>query len=165
MLGADRLLAIIPARGGSKGIRRKNLQDLGGHPLVAWPILVAAAVSRVDRIIVSTEDSEIAAAARTYGAEVFDRSADLASDTARVFEVLLDLRERLGAEGEQARYVALLEPTAAFRSPAMIDDCLDLLARGHDSVTTFRACRTNPHRAWTLDGPAPAPFLPDGNPW
>ena len=70
MLNGKRVIAVIPARGGSKSIPGKNIRPLGGKPLLAWSIEVARAVTEIDRIIVSTDDREIAAVGRSYGAEV-----------------------------------------------------------------------------------------------
>ena len=166
MIGAERVIAIVPARGGSKGIPRKNLADLGGHPLIAWPIIIAARTPCIDRIIVSTDDPEIAAAARRYGAEIADRRAELATDTAGVFEVVLDLRGRLREAGEAARVCVVLEPTSPFRTPNMVDACARPVAAGlADSAATFRPCRTNPHRAWRLSGDVPNPFLENAKSW
>ena len=83
MLDGERVLAVIPARGGSKGVPRKNVLDLGGKPLVAWSIETALAVDEIDRTIVSTDDDEIAGVARRYGAEVYLRPAHLSTDSAR----------------------------------------------------------------------------------
>ena len=79
---AARVLAVIPARGGSKGIPRKNIRPIGGKPLVAWSIEAARASNRVDRVVVSTDDPEIAAVAHRFGAEVIDRPAEISGDSA-----------------------------------------------------------------------------------
>jgi N-acylneuraminate cytidylyltransferase len=166
MTKTERVLAIVPARGGSKGIKRKNLQELGGHPLVSWPLQVAARTSGIDRIVVSTDDDEIAAVARSYDADVDMRPAHLATDSAAVFDVLLDLRERLRQVGEDARLCVLLEPTSPFRSPELIAKCLSRLTEGgFDSSATFCECRTNPHRAWTITDGVIDNFIPGANPW
>src|SRR3954470_6718470 len=90
MSGSDRYyLGIVPARGGSKGIPRKNVLPLGGKPLIAHTIHAARAASRVARVVVSTDDDEIAAVALRYGAEVVRRPADLATDTASSEAALL----------------------------------------------------------------------------
>ena len=76
------IVAVIPARGGSKGVPRKNLREVGGVPLVVRAIRSAQAAASVDRVVVSTDDAEIAAVAFAAGADVVDRPADLAGDTA-----------------------------------------------------------------------------------
>ena len=84
MIDGRRVIALTPARGGSKSVPYKNLHPLGGKPLLAWPIETAKATAAIDRVIVSTDDDRIANAALQLGAEVYRRSAELASDTAVV---------------------------------------------------------------------------------
>lgn len=166
MIGAERIVAFIPARGGSKGIPRKNLADLGGHPLIAWSIACARRAGCMDRILVSTDDPQIAEASKGYGAELMMRDAHLATDTAGVFEVALDLFERLRREGETAHTLVALEPTAPFRTPEMIASCATLVAKGQaDSAATFRPCHTHPFRAWQLPDDRPQPFIEGATPW
>src|SRR5882672_7638840 len=112
-----RNIAIIPARGGSKGVPRKNIRDLAGKPCIVWTIELARSLPEIARTIVSTDDEEIAAVARAAGAEVYMRPAHLATDTAMVIDALRDLRQRLQSEGETADCYTLLEPTAALRTP------------------------------------------------
>jgi N-acylneuraminate cytidylyltransferase len=89
MITGKSVLAIIPARGGSKGLPGKNIKELCGKPLIAWTIEQAKSCSDIDRIVVSTDDSEIAEIAKKYGAEVpFIRPAELASDTASTIDVI-----------------------------------------------------------------------------
>src|SRR5436309_11175411 len=90
MYKGKRVLALIPARGGSKGIPRKNVREFLGKPLIAWSIEQALASERIDRLIVSTEDEEIAAVSRQFGAEVpFMRPAEFAADVSPVSEAIL----------------------------------------------------------------------------
>lgn len=165
MIGDNRVVAIIPARAGSKAVPKKNLYDLGGKPLLAWPIEVAKATPEIDRIIVSTDGDEIAAAARAHGAEVIRRPDALATDTAIVADMLRHHIALLRAEGETARYMLLLEPTSPFRLPKDISACLRLLEEGYDSAATFMEPQLNPHRAWRIEGDAVVPFIPGANPW
>lgn len=166
MIGSERCIAVIPARGGSKSVPLKNLHDLGGKPLLQWPIEVARATPELDRIIVSTDHDRIAEAALTLGAEVARRPAELASDTAIVADVLRDLIATLRAEGETARYLVLLECTAPFRLPQDIRACLSRLHdEGLDSVATFMDAHLNPHRAWTIEDGRPRPFIEGAVPW
>jgi CMP-N-acetylneuraminic acid synthetase len=131
-----RVLGIIPARGGSKGIPRKNIKLLCGKPLIAYTIDAAARSTRLTRTIVSTEDTEIADVARSLGADVpFLRPRDLADDTTPTLPVVLHAIETLEAEGESYDAVCLLQPTSPLRRPEDIDGCIDLLeASGSDSV-------------------------------
>jgi CMP-N,N'-diacetyllegionaminic acid synthase len=159
-------MAVIPARGGSRSIPRKNLVLLGGRPLLTWSIDAARAVPAIGRIVVSTEDDAIAQVARHDGAEVDARPAALATDDAVVIDVLRELLARLTAAGELPRTVVLLEPTCPLRSPTDIVHCLDLLDDDAvDSVATFTSAALNPVRAWRLDRQRPVTFIPDVNPW
>jgi len=117
------VVAVIPARGGSKALPRKNILPLAGKPLLAHSILAARAAKRVDRTLVSTDDAEIAAIARTWGAEVpFTRPAELATDEASTEAVLqhaLAWLER--EEGARVEIVVLLEATSPLRAPGLVD--------------------------------------------
>lgn len=122
------VLAIIPARGGSKGIPRKNLAPLGGKPLLVWTIEAALEAELVGRVAVSTEDAQIAQVAAQTGAEVIPRPADLAQDHTHTEPVLVHALEYLRArEGYQPEVVALLQPTTPLRGAAVIDRGLRLL--------------------------------------
>ncbi|MEI6725843.1 MAG: acylneuraminate cytidylyltransferase family protein [Actinomycetes bacterium] len=166
MLDGERVLAVIPARGGSKGVPRKNVLDLGGKPLVAWSIETALVVDEIDRTIVSTDDDEIAGVARRYGAEVYLRPAHLSTDSALVIDALRDLMETLRAEAETGRVMVLLEPTCPFRSPADVRDCVaGVVGGGRDSMAAFKEADLNPHRAWTVVDGRPAAFIAGADPW
>ncbi|HEX9639340.1 MAG TPA: acylneuraminate cytidylyltransferase [Acidobacteriota bacterium] len=122
------ILAIIPARGGSKGVPRKNLRAIGGKPLVAHSIEQALQASLVNRVIVSTDDASIAAVARDYGAEVIDRPAEISGDGASsesaLLHVLQTLRQREGLEPE---LVVFLQATSPLRRAADIDAAIEML--------------------------------------
>jgi CMP-N-acetylneuraminic acid synthetase len=118
------VVAVIPARGGSKGLPRKNILPLAGKPLLAHTILDARAARRVDRTLVSTDDPEIAEVARGWGAEVpFVRPAALATDHATTEAVLQHALGWLERE-ERARIdaIVLLEATSPFRAPGLVDE-------------------------------------------
>lgn len=160
------IIAVIPARGGSKSIPRKNIVDLGGRPLLAWSIAVAREVPDIERIIVSTDDDEIAGVASANGAEISMRPPALATDEALVIDTLRDLIERLSAEGNAPRIMILLEPTCPLRSRGDIEACLQWLQDDTvDAVATFKPAELNPMRAWRIENGQPTPFLPDANPW
>lgn len=162
-----RVVALVPARGGSKGIPGKNLRLLGGRSLLAWTLDVARRVPAVEAVYVSTDDAAIAREARRRGGEVLERPAELASDES---PVILTLRHHLGAwrsGGRLPRIVVLLQPTSPFRSPGDVEACLRRIERdGCDSAATFRAAGTHPSHAWRLDADGLArPFLEDGDTW
>lgn len=119
-------LAIIPARGGSKGIPRKNIKSIAGKPLIAWSIEQALASKLIDRVVVSTEDNEIAEVAMKYGADVpFRRPVELANDTAATEPSLVHALEWLGQhEGYLPDNVVLLQATSPVRRPDAIDRAL-----------------------------------------
>lgn len=146
-----RVLGLIPARGGSKGIPRKNLVDVGGMPLIAHSIIPALRAKRLSRLIVSTDDKEIAAVAREYGAEVpFMRPAELASDDAKTLPVVQ--HALLAMEKEEGRVydaVALLQPTTPLRTTEDIDDGIELLlATGSGSVVSV--VDVGPHHPYRM---------------
>jgi len=166
MLDGERVIAVIPARGGSKAVPHKNIVPLGGKPLIVWSIEVARSVECIDRVIVSTDDEAIGAVARAHGAEVYPRPPHLATDTALVIDALRNLIETLRAEGEVGRVMVLLEPTCPFRSRNDVTACIEALVRsGKDSVATFKPADLNPHRAWVIEDGKPSPFISGANPW
>jgi N-acylneuraminate cytidylyltransferase len=132
-----RSLGVVPARGGSKGVPRKNIRLLAGKPLIAWTIDAALAAKRLTRVVLSTDDEEIAQVARALGADVpFVRPADLSSDAARAIPVLQHALAACEAAGD-APYdaVVMLQPTTPFRTAADLDGALELLEKsGADSV-------------------------------
>jgi CMP-N-acetylneuraminic acid synthetase len=149
-----RALAIVPARGGSKGIPRKNLRELAGHPLLAWSIAAAEAAETVGRIIVSTDDAEIAEVAREYGAETpFLRPAALAADETRDLPVFQHALAWLAEhEGERPDVVVHLRPTSPLRRAADIDRAVRALAADPlaDAVRSVCAPFQNPYKMWRL---------------
>ena len=128
-------LAVIPVRGGSKGIPRKNLREVGGKPLVVWTIEQALDAQARMRVVVSTEDAEIAQVARAAGAEVIDRPAELAQDTTATEPVVLHVLETLAGQGYEPDHVMLLQATSPVRRPGTIDRALaQALDTGVDSL-------------------------------
>lgn len=133
-------LAIIPARGGSKGIPRKNIKHLAGKPLISWSIEAALTSPLVDRIIVSTDDEEIAGIAIKSGANVpFLRSAEFATDTATSLDVVLDLLDSLKTkEDYEPDFILLLQPTSPLRTSADIQAVMSLqMQKGADAIVSF----------------------------
>lgn len=131
-------LAVIPARGGSKGLPRKNIALVAGDPLIVHTIRAALAAATVDRVVVSTDDAEIAETARSAGAEVVLRPARLAGDDSPTEDALLHVLEELGADPE---LIVTLEPTSPLRTPELIDACVHL-AREHDADTVITVTET-----------------------
>ncbi|MFK4835876.1 cytidylyltransferase domain-containing protein [Microbacterium sp. ZW T2_14] len=135
------VVAIIPARGGSKGIPRKNLQRVGGVPLVARAIEAARRCPALDRVVVTTDDAEIAAVAAEWGAEVVDRPVDLSGDEARSETALLHALETLEARKLDVSVVAFLQATSPFIDVEALTAAVQLVrSRRRDSV--FSAVET-----------------------
>jgi YrbI family 3-deoxy-D-manno-octulosonate 8-phosphate phosphatase len=155
MVDRPEVLAIIPARGGSKGIPRKNIREFAGYPLIAYSIEAGRAAEMVTRTIVSTDDEEIAEVARCYGAEVpFLRPEELAQDRTLdlpVFEHALRWLEE--KEGYKPDVVVQLRPTSPVRPPALVGDAVRLLLQRPeaDSVRGVVPAGQNPHKMWRID--------------
>lgn len=149
------VLAIIPARGDSKSIPRKNIRPLAGHPLIAYSIAAGLQASQVERVIVSTDDLEIASVARSYGADVpFMRPSHLAGDEVAdlpVFEHALDWLER--NEGYKPDVVVQLRPTSPLRPLSCVDGAISALTNDHtaDSVRGVTPSGQNPYKMWQMD--------------
>ena len=157
------VLGIIPARGGSQSIPRKNLVPLGGRPLIAYTCEAALAARRLDRVIVSTDDLEIARVAQALGAEVpFLRPEALAADTVPMIDVLRHaVRSLEDRDGYRADIVVLLQPTSPLRQARHIDETVDLLLRtGADSVVSVVEVphQFTPGSLLRLDGERLAPY-------
>ena len=139
------VLGVVPARGGSKGVSGKNLRRLAGEPLLVHTLRSALAATLLDRLVVSTDDADIAAEARAAGVEVVDRPAELATDTARTEPVLLHAADALAAaDGVAADWIVTLEPTSPLRTAALIDHCIALALREQPgAVITVTETRDN----------------------
>ncbi|MDD5554433.1 MAG: acylneuraminate cytidylyltransferase family protein, partial [Patescibacteria group bacterium] len=151
MKNKERVIAIIIARGGSKSIPRKNVLPLQGKPLVAWPIDLAKSVSRIDRVIVSTDNDEISAIAKKHGAEVpFKRPAELSTDEVPTLPVLQHCVKYLE---EQENYkpdiVLLLYPTMPFLKKERIEEALNLF--GKTKCSSIVSVTKDKGRFWKLD--------------
>ncbi len=161
-----RVLLVIPARGGSKAILRKNLAPVGGKPLIAYAIANALAAAAVDDVVVSTEDDEIASTASALGASVpFRRPSELATDAVSLIPVVAHAAEAMAKSGAPADLVASLQPTAPMLAPATIDHAVRLcLESGCDSVCTVRRVDHNhPYRIQSLaPGGRLVPLIPEG---
>lgn len=147
------VLAIIPARGGSKRIPRKNIADFHGKPVIAWAIESAKKAGSVSRVLVNTDDEEIRDIAIRFGAEVpFLRPPELAHDTMAIEPVLIDTLARLKElEGYEPDAIALLMPTNPMRTPDVIDQAVALFEKsGADSVVAVTEARANNNPHWIL---------------
>jgi CMP-N-acetylneuraminic acid synthetase len=158
-----RTLGVIPARGGSKGIARKNLRMLAGRPLLAYTADAVRASRRLTRTVVSTDDGEIAEGARGCGLDVpFLRPAELAGDATPMLPVLQHAVGMLRAAGFAPDAVVLLQPTSPLRRGEHIDAAIDMLeTSGADSVVSVVDVphQFNPVSVLRLEGDRLVPFL------
>lgn len=164
MIAGKSVLAIIPARGGSKGVPRKNIRNVGGKPLIAWTIEEAKKSKYIDRLILSSEDDEIISVAKLYGCEVpYKRPTEWAQDDTPGIKPVIHAIETLP---EKYDYVILLQPTSPLRKAEDIDSSIALCNK-----ESAKACVTvtepdkSPFWMYTLDSKNKiSPMLPlDGN--
>lgn len=149
------VLAVIPARGGSKGIPRKNLVDVKGMPLVAHSILHGLAAKSVSRVVVSSEDDEILETAKKYGAEALERPVELAGDEVLDYPVFRHCLETLAkASGYRPQYIVHLRPTAPYRKTEWIDAAVAALQTSEeaDSIRSVSEPAAHPYRIFRIDG-------------
>lgn len=140
------VLALIPARGGSKRLPRKNVLPLAGEPLIAWSIRAALAARHVDAVVVSTDDEEIAAVALAHGAQVHRRPAALAADDTPSLPVFVDA---LLAHQPAADIVLALQPTSPFRTAAQLDEAVQsLVDQSADALIGVSKAKLGPE--WQL---------------
>ena len=134
-----KVLAIIPARGGSKGIPGKNLVDIGGKPLIAYSIQTAMASGWINRVVVSTEDDTIARISRQWGAEIpFKRPMSLAGDRALLGDAVNSTIDMLRDQNYVPDIFVVLFPTHPFRPPQLVNALIERLLEGHKAVYTIK---------------------------
>lgn len=141
-----KVLVIIPARGGSKGIPHKNIKPLNGKPLIHYTIDVARGIVKDEDICVSTDDADIIKCVEDYGLKVpFVRPAELATDTAGTYEVLLHALDFYEKQGKEYDVVLLLQNTSPFRSVQHVKEALELYRSDIDMVVSVNETKTNPY--------------------
>jgi N-acylneuraminate cytidylyltransferase len=171
MPGAPSVIALIPARAGSKRILNKNIRPLRGHPLIAYTIAAARQSGVFSRVIVSTDSEEIAAVARHHGAEVpFLRPATMAGELSPDIEWLEYLLRELARLGQATECFSLLRPTSPFRQPATIRRAWQQFCAvpEADSLRAVELCKQHPGKMWRMGDPWMMPLLDDGGcrpPW
>lgn len=143
------ILAIIPARGGSKGIPRKNIKLLKGKPLIYYTIKAALDSKYINRVILSTEDKEIADIAKGYGAHVVKRPIELAQDETKTAPVLVDVINKLKEKNYYPDVVVLLQATCPLRDAKKLDETIEVFLNNPecDSVFTVKKIGTT-HALW-----------------
>ena len=141
---SKKVLALIPARGGSKGLPRKNVLPAGDRPLIAWTISAANGSKIIDRVVLSSEDDEIILTAKKWGCDVpFRRPADLASDTANSIDVVLHALDQL----PEFEYIILLQPTSPLRTTEDIDAAFSLM-RANGAPSCVSVCEVEQSPYW-----------------
>lgn len=148
MINGKKILALIPARGGSKGVPRKNVKILGGKPLIAWTIEAANQSKYIDRVILSSEDEEIIEVAKKWGCDVpFIRPKKLSQDDTPSMEVILHAIEQVKGYD----YVVLLQPTSPFRTTEDIDKCIEkCIENNQKSCVSIVEVSENPYWMYTV---------------
>lgn len=143
------IYAIITARGGSKGVPRKNVRMLAGKPLIAHTILSALQCAKINRCIVSTEDAEIKEVSIKWGAQVIDRPVELAKDTSLSRDVVKHVLETLAFQKELSDYFVLLQPTSPLRTATHIMESIELLlhSKGCNCVVSMTEAEHHPYKS------------------
>jgi len=142
------ILALTPARGGSKGLPRKNVKLLRGKPLIAWTIEEAKKSAYIDKIVVSTDDNEISRVSRKYGAEVpFIRPKKLANDNAKTIDVALHAINRLESDGLVYDLILVLQPTSPLRTAGDVDEAVKLFFL-KDAKAVLSVCEAEYNPCW-----------------
>ena len=159
------ILAIIPARAGSKGIKDKNIIDLNGKPLIAHSIEVGLKSKYINKVVVSTDGEEIAKVAKEYGAQVpFLRPKYLASDTAKTIDSVIHCIEMLKRQGEEYDYMVLLQPTQPLRQAWHIDEAIELiLEKDEEALVSVSKVKDHPILMRTIDSNGYAINLLEGS--
>lgn len=148
MINNNKVLAIIPARGGSKGLPHKNILPLCGKPLINYTIEAALKSEYIDTIMVSTDDEEIANLAKQAGAEIpFLRPSYLATDTATSFDVIINCLKWYRNQGENYHYFILLQPTSPLRTDEDINAAFELL-KNKNAKAIVSVCESDHHPYW-----------------
>lgn len=147
------ILSIIPARGGSKGILRKNIKKILDKPLIAYTIEASLKSKYITRTILSSEDDEILEIAKEYGSQTMKRPIELAQDTTKTIPVMIDVVNKLALEGYKPDYVVLLQPTCPLRDENYIDSAFEYYfeaeKQGYDSCFSAFSSGTT-HAKWKI---------------
>lgn len=145
-INKEKLLIVIPARGGSKGVPGKNIKELDGKPLIQYTIDAARKIASDNHIIVSTDDQEIKYVVEKFGLKVpFLRPVELATDTSGSYEVLLHALNFYEMENSTPEYIILLQPTSPFRNEDHIKQALELYETNLDMIVSVKETASNPY--------------------
>lgn len=160
-----KILAIVPARAGSKGIKDKNIIGLNGKPLIAYSIEAGLKSKYINKVLVSTDGEDIAKLAKEYGAEVpFLRPKHLSSDTAKTIDCVIHCIQELKNKGEKYDYIVLLQPTQPLRQAWHIDESIELIIKkDEDTLVSVSKVKEHPILVRTLDESGHAINLLEGS--
>lgn len=155
-----KIICIIPARGGSKGVLKKNIKLIKGEPLISYTIKSAIQSKMLDKIIVSTEDEEIASISKHYGAEIINRPEKLSEDATPTEPVIIHAVSVLESEGYKPDIVVTLQPTSPLRNANQIDEAIcKIFSEDGDSVISLKEVREHPYKMKRIERGRVVPFL------
>lgn len=155
-----KIVAFIPARGGSKGVKLKNLHYLGKKPLLLWTINSAKKEKIFDRIYVSSENEKILKLAKKNKVEIHKRPKEFAGDKTTIFETIKNFEDSLKKKDYKPYIIFILEPTSPFRKIGILKRCLNILLKKNlDSIATFVKSKTHPYRIWKIKKNRPSTYL------
>ena len=146
---SEKLTAVIPARGGSKGVPRKNIKLLHNHPLISYSIMVCEMSDLIDKVVVSTDDDEIAEVAESYGAEILKRPDEYAQDNSTDWQVINHF-----FQSYEVNDVVYLRPTTPLRNPDNMDECIEFYFENRDRMSGLRSMHELPecpYKVFKLD--------------
>ena len=147
---SDRFPALIPARGGSKGVPRKNIKLLNGHPLLSYAIMACKMSALIDRVVVSTDDNEIADIAALYGAEILERPAEYAQDSSTCWQVINHFFQSYNVDD-----AVYLRPPTPLRNPDKMDDCIRFYLKNRSRMSGLRSMHElpeSPYKVFKIEG-------------
>ncbi len=165
MINKKSIIAIIPARGGSKGVPGKNLKELAGLPLIDHTILFAIDSGVFDRIIISSDADEICSRAKEYNIDAIKRPSHLAEDNSLVVDAIKYTVNVLEQDNFKPDYIFLLEPTSPLRNKTELKAAINALDKGYDSVASLCETATPPSRIWVINDSIVKPLLEEVNPF
>ena len=165
MKNKENIMILIPARGGSKTVKKKNLFLLNGKPLIYWTIKYAMRFGEVNKIFVSSDDNLIISNAKKLGVQIHKRPSSLATDSSLVVDTIKHFYNSF-SDKMKPDIIILLEPTCPLRKPSWLINCLNRMYKEKlDSIATFSLAETNPERCWHITKKEVKPLLAGSIPW
>jgi len=168
MIERNKVLAIIPARGGSKGIPGKNHRTILGKPLISWTIEHALNIDIIDDIVVTTDDKKIKNISTGYDVKIVDRPKSLAEDNSIVVDAVRHVLEAIQKKDNHYDIFIMMEPTALYRRESDTISIIKMVSKKNsvfDCAATFRNALLHPERAWAINSKQASTFLKDSAVW